>query len=424
MTREQALQALGLASGALPSTIEAAYKEKRKKVMADIRAAETQDVKVRLRRDLDLLEALRRAALQVDAHPEVPSDRTFTAEAAFRETSPVASASRPVPGTPPEQSPAYAEEPSAGWEQTRLDSDRPASAQRPATRSPIDRLEIGQILMDRYEVLDLLGVGGMGAVYRAYDQNLGKQIAIKVLLPHFLDNSVARERFFLEAKISVALSHPNIVNVFDLQREGTFYFLAMELLEGHSLREEMKKRTLQKNRFSIPEIMQVAKSICDALSYAHQYSVHRDVKPENVWLCKDGTIKLMDFGIARMLDSDRVTMTMAGTGTAYYMAPEQLKGAKDLDHRADQYSVAVMLYEMLTGDVPAGRMESARNLRSDAPKKMSAALDQALSVKASERFPSMDQFLQAFSSGDPSWKKLIDIWMLAGFLLHAGWQGF
>ncbi|MEW6111079.1 MAG: serine/threonine-protein kinase [Thermodesulfobacteriota bacterium] len=424
MTREQALQALGLASGALPSKIEAAYKEKRKKVMADIRAAETQDVKVRLRRDLDLLEALRRIALQVEAHPEVPSDRTFAAEAAFRVTPPVARASPPAPGTPPDQSPAHAEEPSAGWEQTRLDSDRPASDQRPATKSPIDRLEIGQILMDRYEVLDLLGVGGMGAVYRAYDQNLGKQIAIKVLLPHFLDNSVARERFFLEAKISVALSHPNIVNVFDLQREGTFYFLAMELLEGHSLREEMKKRRLQKNRFSIPEIMQVAKSICDALSYAHQYSVHRDVKPENVWLCKDGTIKLMDFGIARMLDSDRVTMTMAGTGTAYYMAPEQLKGAKDLDHRADQYSVAVMLYEMLTGDVPTGRMESARNLRNDTPKKMSAALDQALSVKATDRFPSMDQFLQAFSSGDPSWRKLMDVWVLSGFVLHAGWQGF
>lgn len=230
MTREQALQALGLASGALPSKIEAAYKEKRKKVMADLRAAETQDVKVRLRRDLDLLEALRRAALQVEAHPEVPSDRTITAEATSRETSPVDSASRPAPGTPPEQNPAYAEEPSAGWEQTRLDSDPPASAQRPATKSAIDRLEIGRILMDRYEVLDLLGVGGMGAVYRAYDQNLGKQIAIKVLLPHFLDNSVARERFFVEAKISVALSHPNIVNVFDLQREGTFYFLAMELL--------------------------------------------------------------------------------------------------------------------------------------------------------------------------------------------------
>jgi serine/threonine protein kinase len=278
--------------------------------------------------------------------------------------------------------------------------------------------------MDRYEVLDLLGVGGMGAVYRAYDQNLGKQIAIKVLLPHFLDNSVARERFFVEAKISVALSHPNIVNVFDLQREGTFYFLAMELLEGHSLREEMKKRRLPKNHFSIPEIMQVAKSICDALSYAHQYSVHRDVKPENVWLCKDGTIKLMDFGIARMLDSDHVTMTMAGTGTAYYMAPEQLKGSKDLDHRADQYSVAVMLYEMLTGDVPTGRMESARYLRNDTPKKMSAALDQALSVKATDRFPSMDQFLQAFSSGDPSWKKLMDIWVLSGSVLLAGWQGF
>jgi tRNA A-37 threonylcarbamoyl transferase component Bud32 len=424
MTREQALQALGLASGALPSRIEAAYKEKRKKVMADLRAAETQDLKVRLRRELDLLETLRRAALQVEAHPGILSDRTFMAEATLREASPVARASRPAPETPPEQNPAYGEEPSSGWEQTRLDSDQPGPAQRPAAKTPIDRLEIGQILMDRYEVLDLLGVGGMGAVYRAYDQNLGKQIAIKVLLPRFLDNSMARERFFVEAKISVALSHPNIVNVFDLQREGSFYFLAMELLEGHSLREEMKKRRLQKKRFSIPEIMQVAKSICDALSYAHQYSVHRDVKPENVWLCKDGTVKLMDFGIARMLDSDRVTMTMAGTGTAYYMAPEQLKGSKDLDHRADQYSVAAMLYEMLTGDVPTGRMESARNLRNDTPKKMSAALDQALSVKATDRFPSMDEFLQAFSAGDPSWRKLIDIWMLSGFVLHAGWQGF
>jgi len=314
MTREEALQALGLASGALPSRIETAYKERRKKVMDELRAATAQDAKTRLRRELDSLEALRRAALQVDGHPGVPSERTFTEEAPFQESSPIAAVSRPAPAPPLEQRPSPPEEPTQAWEQTRLDADRPAPAPRLSTKPAMDRVEIGQVLMDRYEVLDLLGVGGMGAVYRAYDRNLGKQIAIKVLLPRFLDNAVARERFLVEAKISVALSHPNIVNVFDLQREGTFFFLAMELLEGHSLRSELKKRRLQKTRFSIPEVMQVAKSICDALVYAHQYSVHRDVKPENVWLCKDGTVKLMDFGIARMLDSDHVTMTMAGTG--------------------------------------------------------------------------------------------------------------
>lgn len=250
----------------------------------------------------------------------------------------------------------------------------------------------GQVLLGRYEVRRRLGAGGMGAVHAAYDRNAREEIAIKFLLPALVSSPDARERFLGEGQASRRLAHPNIVRVYDVQSEGALHFLTMELLEGRSLREELDRRRRESRPVPLEEALRIGRALCGALAHAHPATVHRDVKPENVWLCPDGTVKLLDFGVARLLRTSQLTRAGTALGTAYYMAPEQLQGAAEADGRADQYSVAVVLYEMLTGRVPTGRARSARELRRDVPRGLSAALDRALSSEPDDRFPDMAAF--------------------------------
>lgn len=261
--------------------------------------------------------------------------------------------------------------------------------------TPENTLSIGQKLANRYEIRELIGAGGMGAVYRAFDPNRDKEIAIKVLLPHLLNNERARERFLQEARLSSEMSHPNIVTVFDVQQEDSTCFLTMELLKGQSLREQMQQRLQAGQTYSIQETSHIAEALCDALAYAHERTVHRDIKPENIWITPEGRAKIMDFGIARLMNNTQATHTQVGVGTAYYMAPEQLQGRGSIDGRADQYAVAVMLYELLAGHVPVGRMESLSRLRKDVPRKLSDAVDKALSSRPEDRHNDMQSFKQA-----------------------------
>ena len=214
-------------------------------------------------------------------------------------------------------------------------------------------LRTGQVLGERYEVRGEVGRGGMGVVYAALDRTTGDEVAVKVLLPHLLRNPDARTRFAAEA--ASRLSHPHIVRMLGRHDADGCTFLTMGLLRGTSLRAELVGRQKRERRFSVDEVRHVAGQLCDALTYAHsQGVVHRDIKPENIWLDEEGAVKLMDFGIARLLTPAQFTSTGVALGTAYYMAPEQLKGRADVDHRADQYAAGVMLYELLTGDVPQG----------------------------------------------------------------------
>jgi serine/threonine protein kinase len=260
-------------------------------------------------------------------------------------------------------------------------------------------IQPGQVIANRYEVHERIGMGGMGAVYRAFDRNRQEEIAIKVLLPHLLRNATARERFLAEAKISITLTHPNIVNVFDVQRDGDNDFLTMELLQGQTLRAVMQSRKAARQHFVVNEAVAIAEAIGGALEYAHKRTVHRDLKPENVWVCEDAgqsrQYKLMDFGIARVFSNSHMTQTATAMGSAYYMAPEQLHGAKDVDGRADQYALAVLMYELLSGEVPAGRIKPLRELDSEVPRSFSAAVEKALSARPSERYPTMAAFVTA-----------------------------
>ena len=259
-------------------------------------------------------------------------------------------------------------------------------------------LQVGQVLSGRYEIQALIGQGGMGAVYQAHDSNTDRAIALKVLLPSLFKNERAKARFLSEAKISQQLSHPHIVNVYDVQQDGELFFLTMELLEGQDLRGWLDNLKAVGQQPAIDEVKRITGELCEALAYAHEYTIHRDIKPENIWLDEKGRVKLMDFGIAQVQSASQRTQTGAAMGTAYYMAPEQLQG-RELKAQADIYAVGVLLYEMLTGQIPTGRFESALKLRPSVGKKLSAVIDQCLEVNPEKRFVSAKALKEALLEG-------------------------
>jgi serine/threonine protein kinase len=207
------------------------------------------------------------------------------------------------------------------------------------------------------EILELLGRGGMGAVYKARQKNLDRMVALKVIPPEAARDPAFAERFGREARALARLNHPNIVTVYDFGQTGDVYWLLMEYVDGVNLRHAMHSSHLQPQ-----EALAIVPQICDALQYAHdQGVVHRDIKPENVLLDRGGRVKIADFGLAKMLGKGPADFTLTGTqqvmGTPRYMAPEQIEKPTAVDHRADIYSLGVVLYEMLTGELPLGRFQ-------------------------------------------------------------------
>jgi serine/threonine protein kinase len=255
------------------------------------------------------------------------------------------------------------------------------------------RMEPGAVLSSRLEIGALLGQGGMGNVYAARDRLKDEDVAIKVLRQDLLFSTAAKERFLAEAKVSCNLSHPNIVRVYDVGQSGSYYYFSMERLKGHNLRHRIEAYERENRQFSVEEVTDIARQLIDALRYAHRYIVHRDIKPENIWISEDGTVKLMDFGIARAYSSVHMTQTGMTLGTAYYMAPEQRVAAKDVDWRADQYSLGVVLYELLAGTLPTGAVKPLETVRRDLPKRYARALMRAMSPKPDDRFPALADLL-------------------------------
>jgi serine/threonine protein kinase len=205
------------------------------------------------------------------------------------------------------------------------------------------------------EIIELLGQGGMGAVYKARQKHLDRLIALKVIPPEAAKEPAFAERFAREARALARLNHPNIVTVYDFGQSDGVYFLLMEFVDGLNLRQ-----TMQSGNLSPQEALVIVPHVCDALQYAHdQGIVHRDVKPENVLLDKSGRVKIADFGLAKLLTHSpqdfTLTHSMQVMGTPRYMAPEQIEHPTEVDHRADIYSLGVMFYEMLTGELPMGR---------------------------------------------------------------------
>ena len=204
-----------------------------------------------------------------------------------------------------------------------------------------------RVLADRYELGRLIGRGGMAEVYAARDRLLDREVAVKVLRERFREDATFTARFQDEARNVARLSHPNLVVVFDTGVDGDQPFIVMERIRGRTLQEALDAGGLTEDRG-----LQVAADVCGALAYAHQnLLVHRDVKPGNIMLSEDGSVKVTDFGIARAMSDETVTATAAVLGTAAYLSPEQAQGHR-VDTRSDLYSLGVVLYELLTGKVP------------------------------------------------------------------------
>jgi len=200
-----------------------------------------------------------------------------------------------------------------------------------------------------YEILAELGGGGMGRVYQARDLTLERTVAIKTLAPQFVGDDMLVQRFLKEARAAARLNHPNIVQIYDFGKEGEVHYLAMEYVEGESLASYLKRE-----RLGEAEAVTIARYACRALAVAHAEGlVHRDIKPDNLMLTTRGEVKLVDLGVAKAVDEDQsLTQTGQALGTPNYISPEQIRAAKDIDGRADIYSLGATLYHLVTGAPP------------------------------------------------------------------------
>jgi serine/threonine protein kinase len=204
-------------------------------------------------------------------------------------------------------------------------------------------------------IIELLGQGGMGVVYKAKQPNLDRLVALKILPTEAAREPGFPERFTREARALAKLTHPGIVGVYDFGQQGGMYYLLMEFVDGMNLRQ-----LLRQGKLNPAEALKIVPQICEALQYAHDEGiVHRDIKPENILLDKRGLVKIADFGLAKLLGQVPADSALTGSrqvmGTPHYMAPEQLEKPLAVDHRADIYSLGVVFYEMLTGELPLGR---------------------------------------------------------------------
>lgn len=227
------------------------------------------------------------------------------------------------------------------------------------------------------EVIERLGAGGMGVVFKARDSKLDRWVALKVLPERLAADPTFVERFQREAKLLARLNHPSIVAVHAFGQAGPYCYLLLEYVDGVNLRQAM-----QAGRFSPAEALGLVPRICEALQYAHDQGVlHRDIKPENILLDATGRVKIADFGIAKLVDDPRseITLTEQGArlGTPHYMAPEQVEDPSRVDHRADIYSLGVVFYELLTGELPLGRF-GAPSTRAELDQRIDAIVMRAL----------------------------------------------
>ena len=207
-------------------------------------------------------------------------------------------------------------------------------------------LKEGIVLGERYQIISRVGSGGMADVYKAKDQKLDRLVAVKVLKPEFREDTNFVAKFGKEAQAAAGLSHPNVVNVFDVGEDRGLYYIVMELVEGITL----KAYITRKGKLSVKEATSIAIQVSLGLEAAHNRGiVHRDVKPQNIIISTDGKVKLSDFGIAKATNSNTITANVMGS--VHYSSPEQVRGGAS-DARSDIYSLGITMYEMVTGRVP------------------------------------------------------------------------
>jgi predicted Ser/Thr protein kinase len=238
------------------------------------------------------------------------------------------------------------------------------------------------------EIIEMIGQGGMGVVYKAIQKNLNRTVALKVLSPRLSDDPEFLSRFTREAQALAQLSHPNIVAIHDSGVHDRVPYLVMEYVEGRSLRA-----LLQSKEITVTQVLTLIPQICDALQYAHGRGVvHRDIKPENILLDAAGRVKIADYGLAKLATAEDPRLTKSGfvMGTPHYMAPEQVENSSQVDHRADIYSLGVIFYEMLTGELPLGRFK-APSQRADVDCRLDPVVLKSLEREPDDRYQSADE---------------------------------
>ncbi len=240
--------------------------------------------------------------------------------------------------------------------QQGMKSSTYSGGSKPAWKPP--EMEQLAAAFPQLEIEQLLGIGGMGAVFRVRQKELDRVAALKVLPSEMAVDAGFTERFLREARLLASLSHPHIVTVYEFGQRNGIYFLLMEFVDGVTLRQALRAEPIRK--LDSKEALAIVGQLCDALQFAHDEGVvHRDIKPENILIDKRGRVKIADFGLAKLLGQSPTMPTLTGThqlmGTPAYMAPEQIEGLPGIDHRADIYSMGVVFYELLTGELPLGR---------------------------------------------------------------------
>jgi len=285
---------------------------------------------------------------------------------------------------------------------------------------PVDMLTRGSIFAGRYEVIEELGRGGMGRVYKVFDQKIKEIVALKLIHPEISVNEKAIDRFRNELKFARKVSHRNVCRMHDLGEEGYMHFITMEYVDGENLKGFIKRA----GQLTPGKAVSVAKQVCEGLAEAHRLGlVHRDLKPQNIMIDREGNARIMDFGIARFVEAEGLTGSGVMIGTPEYMSPEQAE-VKEVDKRADIYSLGIILYEMLTGKVPfegetpltiiikhkSERAKDPRELNPHLPEEMTRLIFKCLEKERQKRYQSAEDLfkdLTLIEQGLPTTERVI-----------------
>ncbi len=274
--------------------------------------------------------------------------------------------------------------------------------------TPIEALTRGSLFADRYEIIEKLGCGGMGEVYRVEDTKAKEEIALKLIKPEIATEIKTIERFRNELTIARKIAHRNVCKMFDLGEEKGTYYITMEYVPG----EDLKSFIRRSKRLSIPSAISIAKQVCNGLAEAHRLEiVHRDLKPNNIMIDRAGSAKIMDFGIARSLVAKEMTSTGMMIGTPEYMSPEQAEG-QEVEQRSDIYALGITLYEMVTGSVPfkgdtafavglkhkSETPENPNKLNPQIPEELSRMIMKCLEKRKESRYQNIDEIRNMISS--------------------------